>query len=217
MHGRNGQGAGRDDSLLAGDGHGTFGVDYDMMHHHRSGFGASAVRVGWRDDRRVLVLERGDRYPPGPFRADPGVIDERLGPEPGLYGLFDVWSFRAIRAVVSSGLGGGSLIYANVMIRKPEEGSSETTGDNAEYWPISYDDPTSPHPGGTDVRGTTYPYSDTTPKTVSSARLPRSQPRLASRTAGSSVREPGNRRECRWVSARKSPRRARSTSGVWRV
>ena len=34
--------------------------------------------------------------------------------------MFDLWSFSDIDAVVSAGLGGGSLIYANVMIRKDE-------------------------------------------------------------------------------------------------
>ena len=36
-------------------------------------------------------------------------------------GLFDIWTFRGIDAVVSSGLGGGSLIYANVLLRKPPD------------------------------------------------------------------------------------------------
>ena len=41
-------------------------------------------------------------------------------PSEGLHGLFDVWTFRGLDAVVSSGLGGGSLIYANVLLRKDE-------------------------------------------------------------------------------------------------
>jgi cholesterol oxidase len=39
-------------------------------------------------------------------------------PGHGLHGLFEPWSFQRVVAVVSSGLGGGSLIYANVMLRK---------------------------------------------------------------------------------------------------
>ena len=35
--------------------------------------------------------------------------------------MFNFWSFKGLSALVSSGLGGGSLIYANVMIRKPSE------------------------------------------------------------------------------------------------
>ena len=41
--------------------------------------------------------------------------------------MFNVWSFKGIGALVSSGLGGGSLIYANVLLRKPENGSSRRT------------------------------------------------------------------------------------------
>ena len=35
--------------------------------------------------------------------------------------MYDVWSFKGIDALVSSGLGGGSLIYANVLLRKDEK------------------------------------------------------------------------------------------------
>ena len=41
-------------------------------------------------------------------------------PGAGLYGMFDVWHFTGCDSVVSSGLGGGSLIYANVLLRKDE-------------------------------------------------------------------------------------------------
>ena len=34
--------------------------------------------------------------------------------------MYHYWSFRGIDALVSAGLGGGSLIYANVFIRKDE-------------------------------------------------------------------------------------------------
>ena len=42
-------------------------------------------------------------------------------PSEGLQGLFDVWTFGGLEGVVSSGLGGGSLIYANVLLRKDEK------------------------------------------------------------------------------------------------
>ena len=32
--------------------------------------------------------------------------------------MFNVWSFKGIDALTASGIGGGSLIYANVMLRK---------------------------------------------------------------------------------------------------
>ena len=42
-----------------------------------------------------------------------------------------MWSFAHVAAIVASGLGGGSLIYANVMLRKPR--------DTFEGWPVDYD------------------------------------------------------------------------------
>ena len=46
--------------------------------------------------------------------------------------MFNLWSFKGIGAVVSSGLGGGSLIYANVLLRKPtRSGSSRRTSPTA--------------------------------------------------------------------------------------
>jgi cholesterol oxidase len=41
--------------------------------------------------------------------------------------------------VVCSGLGGGSLIYANVLIRKPEKWFVEEDLNNGgfEYWPVT--------------------------------------------------------------------------------
>ena len=54
--------------------------------------------------------------------------------------MFDLWSFRGIDALVSSGLGGGSLIYANVLLRKDERWFVSRTGGQPgedEDWPIS--------------------------------------------------------------------------------
>jgi cholesterol oxidase len=53
--------------------------------------------------------------------------------------MFDFWSFSGLDALVSSGLGGGSLIYANVLIRKDEKWFAHEDPNVAgqEYWPIS--------------------------------------------------------------------------------
>jgi cholesterol oxidase len=52
--------------------------------------------------------------------------------------MFDVWSFGGIDGLVSSGLGGGSLIYANVMIRKDERWFVREDGAAGhEYWPVT--------------------------------------------------------------------------------
>jgi cholesterol oxidase len=87
-----------------------------------SGFGGSVAAFRFAEQgRSVLVLERGKAYPPGSFPRTPrGMTTNLWDPSEGLLGLYDVWSFRGIEALVSSGLGGGSLIYANVLLRKDE-------------------------------------------------------------------------------------------------
>lgn len=89
-------------------------------------------------------------------------------PSEDLYGLFNVWSFRHIAAVVSSGLGGGSLIYANVLLRKdPKWFVNENLCDGGyEDWPVTYED-LDVHYGRVEkmIKPATYPYADTTPKT----------------------------------------------------
>jgi cholesterol oxidase len=61
-------------------------------------------------------------------------------PSEGLYGLFNVWGFGRLGAIVSSGLGGGSLIYANVLLRKDPRAFSNTDSARAGgRWPITYE------------------------------------------------------------------------------
>jgi cholesterol oxidase len=59
-----------------------------------------------------------------------------------LHGLFDVWSFRELCAFVASGLGGGSLIYAGVLLRKDPRTfvKEDLTQGGYEFWPVTYDD-----------------------------------------------------------------------------
>jgi cholesterol oxidase len=87
-----------------------------------SGFGGSVIAARLAEEgRQVCVVERGKSYPPGSFPRTPAGLSANFwDPSDGRHGMFDVWSFRSLEAVVSSGLGGGSLIYANVMLRKPE-------------------------------------------------------------------------------------------------
>jgi cholesterol oxidase len=55
--------------------------------------------------------------------------------------MFDIWAFRGIEGVVSSGLGGGSLIYANVLLRKdPAWFQDDSPGEPPRPWPVSYQD-----------------------------------------------------------------------------
>jgi cholesterol oxidase len=55
--------------------------------------------------------------------------------------MFDIWAFRGIESVVCSGLGGGSLIYANVMLRKDPAWFVDDAPDQPPRpWPVSYAD-----------------------------------------------------------------------------
>ena len=136
-----------------------------------SGFGGSvlAYRLA-RAGKSVCVLERGRAYPPGSFPRGPRELSKAFwDPSDGYYGLFNLWSFKGIGAVVSSGLGGGSLIYANVLLRKPEEWFIQggTAEDGYESWPVTYKELV-PHyeRAETMLNGQEYPFANTTPKTV---------------------------------------------------
>ncbi|MEA2251282.1 MAG: cholesterol oxidase [Solirubrobacteraceae bacterium] len=133
-----------------------------------SGFGGSVTahrlaRKGWR----VLVLERGRPYPPGSFPRTPRAVGQGFwDPPTGRYGMFDVWSFTGVNAVVASGLGGGSLIYANVLLPKPPE---TFVHDEHEAWPLRRED-LDPHYDAVGAVLTPVPYPPehvaTTPKTM---------------------------------------------------
>lgn len=107
-----------------------------------SGFGGavSAYRLA-EAGLSVVTLERGRPYPPGSFPRGPSQLGRAFwDPAEDLYGMFDVWSFRDCDSVVSSGLGGGSLIYANVLLRKDEDWfvhEDPIPGGGYESWPVS--------------------------------------------------------------------------------
>jgi cholesterol oxidase len=148
-----------------------------------SGFGGSVV--GYRlaaAGQRVCILERGRAYPPGSFPRTPTGVSRNLwDPTQGLYGMFDVWSFRGLESLVSSGLGGGSLIYANVLIRKPERWfvREDARDGSYEFWPITRAD-LDPHYDAVEAMldAQTYPYHaapyDDTPKTRAMEQAARS-------------------------------------------
>ena len=110
-----------------------------------SGFGASvsAYRLA-EAGRSVVLLERGRAYPPGSFARNPYEMSRAFWePKDELLGLFDVRSFRKLEGIVSAGLGGGSLIYANVLLRKDERWfvhDSPLPGGGYEHWPIGRND-----------------------------------------------------------------------------
>ncbi|HET9392222.1 MAG TPA: GMC family oxidoreductase [Candidatus Rubrimentiphilum sp.] len=104
-----------------------------------SGFGGSvmAYRLA-RAGKRVCLLERGKPYPPGSFSRTPLELNNNFwDPSEEHYGLFNIWSFRGMAAVVSAGLGGGSLIYANVLIRKDERWFADSLMPGGGTWPIT--------------------------------------------------------------------------------
>lgn len=108
-----------------------------------SGFGGSvaAYRLA-KAGLRVCLLERGRRYPPGTFARSAAEASRTVwDPSEGLHGLFDLWSFKRTDAIVSSGLGGGSLIYANVLLRMPPEWFfSQVPGKQPRPWPVTLTD-----------------------------------------------------------------------------
>ncbi|GAC1394762.1 MAG: GMC oxidoreductase [Ktedonobacteraceae bacterium] len=106
-----------------------------------SGFGGSVMAYRLADaGQHVCLLERGKPYPPGSFPRSPYRMKTNFwDPSEGMYGLYNIWSFQGINSVISSGLGGGSLIYANVMLRKDEKWFVKEDIHNGgyEYWPIT--------------------------------------------------------------------------------
>lgn len=101
-----------------------------------SGFGGAitACRLSKKWPGKVLVLERGKRYPMGSFARTPHAMarnfwnvpnEQRPRPNrvPGddeQHGMFDVRNYRHMDVLVGAGLGGGSLIYANVFLEPPD-------------------------------------------------------------------------------------------------
>jgi cholesterol oxidase len=139
-----------------------------------SGFGGSVTAYRLAEaGLDVCLLERGRPYPPGSFADSPHEMARNFwDPSEGHYGLYDLWSFRGIEALVSSGLGGGSLIYANVLLRKDERWfvTEDLEHGGYENWPVTRAD-LDPHYDGVEamIKPQRYPLEhppyDTTAKT----------------------------------------------------
>jgi len=110
-----------------------------------SGFGGAvtAFRLAEGGSGEVLVLERGRPYPPGSFARTPRELQTAWwDPSEGLHGLFELWRFSGLDMLCASGLGGGSLIYANVMLPKEEDTfvREDLAAGGRESWPLSRSD-----------------------------------------------------------------------------
>ena len=86
-----------------------------------SGFGGgiAACRLA-EAGRRVCVLERGRRFGRDDFPGRPDQVGELVwhpAANPG--GMFDVRLMRDLVVITAAGVGGGSLVYANVQLRAP--------------------------------------------------------------------------------------------------
>jgi len=109
-----------------------------------SGFGGSVMAYRLAEaGLDVCLLERGRSFPPFSFPRAPHKLRNNFwDPSEGLYGLYNIWSFKGSGSVVSSGLGGGSLIYANVLIRKDEKWfiNEDLKSGGYESWPVTRKD-----------------------------------------------------------------------------
>ncbi|HZA03714.1 MAG TPA: GMC family oxidoreductase [Propionibacteriaceae bacterium] len=96
-----------------------------------SGFGgAVAVTRLAQAGLRVAILERGERWPRGSFPRDASDFTSGWIWHEG-HGLYDVRWLDRMLSVQGAGWGGGSLVYANVFARPPEETFRP-------HWPAGY-------------------------------------------------------------------------------
>lgn len=133
-----------------------------------SGFGGAvtACRLARRWPGRVVVVERGRRYPRGSFPRTPlELARERWRIRPsdhrrdrpavlGDRGLFDLRALDRMDVISAAGLGGGSLVYANVFLAPPPHVFED------QRWP------------GSCTRSTLDPYYDVAKQVLGAVTVP---------------------------------------------
>ena len=95
-------------------------VDYVIV---GSGFGGSvsAMRLAEKG-YRVLVLERGKRYPDQAFaRTNWNIFKYLWLPPLRCFGIQNISLLNGVLVLHGSGVGGGSLVYANVLMEPSDE------------------------------------------------------------------------------------------------
>ena len=87
-----------------------------------SGFGGgiAACRLA-EANRSVCVLERGRRFGRDDFPDSPDNLDDFVWTQSNPRGLFDVRMMSDVVVITAAGVGGGSLVYANVQLRAPAD------------------------------------------------------------------------------------------------
>jgi cholesterol oxidase len=97
-------------------------ADYDAI-VVGSGFGGgiAACRLA-EAGRRVVILERGRRWGKDDFPKKPEQTPEAFwNPTINPNGLFDLRLMKDLSVITAAGVGGGSLVYANVQLPAPAE------------------------------------------------------------------------------------------------
>lgn len=126
-----------------------------------SGFGGgiAACRLA-EAGRRVAVLERGRRFAGEDFPEDLEQAPEAFWhPTLNPKGLFDLRLMRDLSVMTAAGVGGGSLVYANVQLRAPADVF-------AKGWPLAID------------RATLDPYYDRTEEALLPMEVPEELPKM---------------------------------------
>jgi cholesterol oxidase len=106
-----------------------------------SGFGGgiAACRLA-EANRSVCVLERGRRWGREDFPDSPDNLDDFVWNQANPRGLFDVRLMRDVVVITAAGVGGGSLVYANVQLKAPADVFDDPhwpaaiTGESIEPW-----------------------------------------------------------------------------------